>query len=250
MSDAPAPVPAVQVHHSGITPTVGRVVHVHWKERLGDQPRPADVVAVLPDGRIDVCIKLGLADPDLPSAIFGEPGMAGAFSPNGGRVNTLRLHIYSNGEQVPDGVPMPGAPGNEAWAEWMPYQVGQAAGSSALMALLQEVQTQVAHLRESRDSNVNTLATGLEAVVARIGPLETMQSSTVPDILTRLATCEQGILDVKENQTHRLLDNANKSAATPEQRVQALEAQMKLVSPNFKPGECPQPILPKPSEPA
>lgn len=85
-----------------ITPTIGRVVLVH-RYGLSDQPEPALICYVHNDRMINV----------------------GGFDRNGAPFAITSVCLLQDGDQVP---------ANSGWpyAEWMPYQKGQAAKTEAL----------------------------------------------------------------------------------------------------------------------
>jgi len=101
-----------------IDPTVGRVVWYRRGARSGfqghhyeDQPLAAHVAYVNADGTINLMV---VSAHGVPSGVMNVP-------------------LVQDGEPVP-----PSAEFGSGWAEWMPYQKGQAAKTEALAAQLTE----------------------------------------------------------------------------------------------------------------
>ena len=92
-----------------IKPTVGRVMW-YWpeKSKRGDQPLCALVCYVHDDNMVNLA----------------------AFNPDGSNGSTLRVPIVQDGS--------PYTAGDSPYAEWMPYQKGQAAKTEALEAAAQK----------------------------------------------------------------------------------------------------------------
>lgn len=91
-----------------IYPTPGRIVWFHPPAtaaypKVGDQPHPAMIAHVLEDGRINLTVS----------------------APSGDTYAAREVHLLQDGEPAPIG---------QAYAEWMPYQKGQAAKAELLEA--------------------------------------------------------------------------------------------------------------------
>ena len=76
-----------------IVPTIGRVVWFRTSE--AKQPYAAVITFVWSDSLVNLCV----------------------FHPNGNAMARTSIHLHQEGEEYPSG----------DYAEWMPYQIGQAA---------------------------------------------------------------------------------------------------------------------------
>lgn len=89
-----------------IYPTPGRIVWYHPPAtaaypKIGNQPHPAMIAHVLENGRINLTVS----------------------APSGDTYAAREVHLLEDGEPAPAGQP---------YAEWMPYQKGQAAKAEQL----------------------------------------------------------------------------------------------------------------------
>lgn len=218
-----------------IVPTVGRIVYVksvHW-----DGVRPALITNVYEDEEVEVGVSWRISDP----------------APLPGLVDMLRkVPILQPGEEI-----KAVEQGLLVWAEWMPYQVGQAPSSGELLRRIGSLEDQLVQAHSRLDAMRATMGDFnlmLNSMGPRVVDLEKAASDpaslgAAAAIAQRLDGVEEAmgtlrtghtdlataVDEVLQNQSMRVLGSANQQSSTPVGRLKHIEDHLKRIDPNFQP---------------
>jgi hypothetical protein len=209
------------VHHSGINPTVGRVAYAYWPERWKGH-RAADIVGVLPDGRVTIRVK--------PNHHVGDSEFSGIevaktdtnpewhMISHAGR-NTITCHIFTEGQETPEGLPLADSRVADSlpFATWMPYQTGQAPSSAELIRKIENLE-RIAYAAQDRALNAEAKLTAAMKLV----------ETAVMALEEQGANHAKAIEEIRQTQTSGVLEAVNANAALPAERLDVLEEGLRL----------------------